>query len=156
MRAKLSAIAAGVILLQLFHSSYAALMAIDLGSEYLKVSLVKPGRTPIQVAVNEMSKRKSPALVSIVNDERLIGEEAFSFAVRYPESTIARARDLLGKTADDPTIKQMLKDHGLAYEVVPHPKRNVAAVKIKENSTYAAEELVVRLAYLEHGSLGMF
>lgn len=118
-------------------------MPIDLGSEYLKVSLIKPGRTPISIVVNEMSKRKSPALVSFVNGERLLGEEAFSFAVRYPESTVSRAHELLGKPADDPTIGRMLKDYSLPYKVVPHPARNVAAVEVKEGVILSAEELVV-------------
>lgn len=127
----------------LAHITSAALMSIDLGSEYLKVCLVKPGRTPISIAVNEMSKRKSPALVGIVNGERLLGEEAFSFAVRYPESIIHRARDLLGKDPDDPTIAGLLNEHGLPYKVVPHPKRGVASLQLAEDAIYSPEELVV-------------
>lgn len=133
---------AALLLLSLT-AAHASIMAIDLGSEYLKVSLIKPGRTPISIVVNEMSKRKSPALVGFMNGERLLGEEAFSFSVRFPETIISRAQDLLGKPADDPTIARMLKDYGLPYKVVPHPTRNVAAVEIKEGVVYSAEELVV-------------
>ena len=32
----------------------AAVLAVDLGSEFLKVSIVKPGRTPISIVLNEM------------------------------------------------------------------------------------------------------
>ena len=32
----------------------AAYMAVDLGSEFLKVSVVKPGRSPFSIVVNEM------------------------------------------------------------------------------------------------------
>ncbi|PNH08150.1 Heat shock protein 17 [Tetrabaena socialis] len=123
------------------HAASAALMSIDLGSEFLKVCLVKPGRTPISIAVNEMSRRKSPALVGIVNGERLLGEEAFSFAVRYPETIYQRARDLLGKDPDDPTIVAMVEEHGLPYKVVAHPKRGVASLQIGEE-VYSPEELV--------------
>ncbi|GIL45761.1 hypothetical protein Vafri_2912 [Volvox africanus] len=131
----------------LAHAATAALMSIDLGSEYLKVCLVKPGRTPISIAVNEMSKRKSPALVGIVNGERLLGEEAFSFAVRYPEFIFQRARDLLGKDPDDPTIAAMLSEHGLHYKIVPHPKRGVASLQIGEDTIYSPEELVGSILY---------
>ena len=64
----------------------ASLMAIDLGSEYLRAVLVKPTArgSPLQIVVNEMSRRKSPALVGIAGQDRLLGEEAFSFAIRYP------------------------------------------------------------------------
>eukprot|EP00195_Chlamydomonas_chlamydogama_P003215 CAMPEP_0202919692 /NCGR_PEP_ID=MMETSP1392-20130828/76466_1 /ASSEMBLY_ACC=CAM_ASM_000868 /TAXON_ID=225041 /ORGANISM="Chlamydomonas chlamydogama, Strain SAG 11-48b" /LENGTH=990 /DNA_ID=CAMNT_0049613149 /DNA_START=318 /DNA_END=3290 /DNA_ORIENTATION=+ len=92
-----------------------------------------------------MSKRKSPALVGIVNDERLLGEEAFSFAVRYPETTYARMRDLLGKPANDSTVTKMLKDYALPYEVVDHPNRTVASVKVRDGVIYSAEELVASI-----------
>lgn len=121
-------------------------MSIDLGSEFLKVCLVKPGRTPISIAVNEMSKRKSPALVGVVNGDRLLGEEAFSFAVRYPEFIVQRARDLLGKDPEDPTIAAMFEQHGLPYKVVPHPKRGVASLQFGEDTVYSPEELVVSRA----------
>jgi hypoxia up-regulated 1 len=120
------------------------LMALDLGSEFLKVSLVKPGRTPISVVVNEMSRRKSPALVGFTPEgERLLGEEAFSFAVRYPTSVFARARDLLAKPASDPSIASMLRDHSLPYTVVQHSKRGLAGVTLPSGAELTAEELVV-------------
>ncbi len=122
-----------------------SLIAVDLGSEFLKVSLIKPGRTPIAIVVNEMSKRKSPALVGFSPaGERLLGEEAFSFAVRYPDTTFMRARDLLGKKADDPGILAMLKDHSLPYKVVPHPTTKLAALQVKQGQVHSAEEIVVR------------
>jgi hypoxia up-regulated 1 len=120
------------------------MMAVDLGSEYLKVSLIKPGRTPIAIVVNEMSKRKTPALVGFSSEnERLMGEEAFSFATRFPETTYARARDMLARPADHPVLTKMLKDHGLPFTLVPHPNRSVAAVQVKEGQVHAVEELVV-------------
>lgn len=35
-------------------TAQAAVLAVDLGSEFLKVSIVKPGRTPISIVLNEM------------------------------------------------------------------------------------------------------
>lgn len=140
-------LAGALLLLGLLASSQAALLAVDLGSEFLKVSLVKPGRTPIAVVINEMSKRRSPALSGVVWDERIVGEEAFSLGVRYPEAIIARAHDLLGKTADDPSIAAMLKAHALPFKVEAHPTRGTAAVNIG-GKLYSAEELVVRASGL--------
>ena len=34
--------------------AHGAIMAVDLGSEWLKVSVVKPGRSPFSIVVNEM------------------------------------------------------------------------------------------------------
>nr|KYP69334.1 Hypoxia up-regulated protein 1 [Cajanus cajan] len=62
----------------LFSPSQSAVFSIDLGSESVKVAVVnlKPGQSPISIAINEMSKRKSPALVSFHDGHRLLGEEA--------------------------------------------------------------------------------
>ena len=54
----------------------ARIVAIDLGAEHLKIALVKPGRPPIAIVLNEMSKRKTAAAVALVNGDRLVGEEA--------------------------------------------------------------------------------
>ncbi|EFN54194.1 hypothetical protein CHLNCDRAFT_17799, partial [Chlorella variabilis] len=78
-----------------------ALLAIDLGSEFLKLSIVKPGRIPISIVINEMSKRKTPALVAFVDGERLVGEEAAGVAARYPDRVYAGVAGLLGRPADD-------------------------------------------------------
>lgn len=139
---------AALLVLLFASSTSASLIAVDLGSEFLKVSLIKPGRTPISIVVNEMSKRKSPALVGFVNGERLLAEEAFSFAVRYPDSVFARVRDLLGRPAAHPLVGSLLADHGLPYTVVPHPNGTTAALQLKDGDVHTAEELVVRRAGL--------
>ena len=79
------------------HGAHANIMAIDLGGESLKVSMVKPGRTPISVVINEMSKRKSPAQVAFVNGDRLVGEEAAALAARYPGKVISVHLPLMGR-----------------------------------------------------------
>ena len=68
----------------------APLMAIDFGGEFIKVSVVKPGRTPISIVPNEMSKRRTSAAVAFVNGDRLLGEEAAALAVRYPDRVYTR------------------------------------------------------------------
>ena len=42
--------------------AHGAIMAVDLGSEWLKVSVVKPGRSPFSIVVNEMCARSRPSL----------------------------------------------------------------------------------------------
>ena len=122
-----------------------SLMAIDLGSEYLKVCLVKPGRTPISVVVNEMSRRKSPALVGLLPDgERVLGEEAYSLAIRYPGSIFGGIRDLLGRSAGSAASTRAVALHGLRGTLEDHPSRRTAAVRVNETDAFLVEELVVR------------
>ena len=50
-------------LVQISAACAGPLMAVDLGGEFIKVSVVKPGRTPISIVPNEMSKRRTSAQV---------------------------------------------------------------------------------------------
>ena len=106
------------LLLLLLPAACASMVAIDLGSEYLKCTLITPGKVPISIVLNEFSKRKSPSLVGFANGERLLGEEAVSMAVRFPDTSIARARDLLGKAGDCPTVQSMLEQHVFSWQML--------------------------------------
>jgi hypoxia up-regulated 1 len=123
-------------------------LAIDLGSEFLKLSIVKPGRIPISIVINEMSKRKTPALVAFVDGDRLVGEEAASVASRYPDRVYGRLLDLLGRPADDPQLAAMLKASYRPYALERAPNRTspaAAAVRTDGGELRSAEELVASL-----------
>ena len=60
----------------------AAVAAIDLGTEWFKVSLVKPG-VPMEIVLNRETKRKTASIVGLRNEERLFGEDAIAL-VRGP------------------------------------------------------------------------
>lgn len=142
-RAVCSTLLATLVVCQLLFAAHGSLMAVDLGSEYLKVCLVKPGRTPISIVVNEMSRRKSPALVGLVEEGRVLGEEAYSLNIRYPNSIFSQLRNLLGRSANDAEVKRVLEDNLLPYIVNDHPARGTAALPYNDTTTYLIEELVV-------------
>jgi len=126
----------------------AAIMAIDLGSEYLKISILKPGKIPISVVNNEISKRKSAAAVAFVNGDRLLADEAAALAVRFPDTVFFRLRDLLGKRYDDPAVLRMISESRFPYTVVQAPNRTTAAIQVgtgKEAQLFTSEEMVASL-----------
>lgn len=61
--------------------SAAALLAIDLGTDSLKASLVKPG-VPFDVLVTKEGRRKTPSLVTLRKDDRSFGGEAANLVSR--------------------------------------------------------------------------
>ncbi|CAM6106158.1 unnamed protein product [Calypogeia fissa] len=131
-----------ISLLLLVRPSHGAVMSIDLGSEWMKVAVVnlKPGQAPISIALNEMSKRKSPALVAFSNGERLLGEEAAGIMVRYPERVYARARDMVGKPFE--YVKEMLAASYLPYDIIPD-ERGHANIRAHDKQTiFTTEELL--------------
>lgn len=130
--------------------SESAVFSVDLGSEWLKVAVVnlKPGQSPISVAINEMSKRKSPALVAFQGGNRLIGEEAAGLVARYPDKVYSNLRDLIGKPYD--YVKKFLDSMYLPFDVVEDP-RGGAGIRVDGGAIYSPGELVAMvLGYALH------
>lgn len=57
--------------------SFASVLAIDYGTDWIKASLMKPG-VPFDVLLNKDSKRKIQSMVGWKKDDRLFGSDAFS------------------------------------------------------------------------------
>ncbi|KAL8142659.1 hypothetical protein V2J09_015691 [Rumex salicifolius] len=124
--------------------SNAAVLSIDLGSEWLKVAVVnlKPGQSPISVAINEMSKRKTPSLVAFQSGDRLIGEEAAGLIARYPDKVYAQIRDLIAKPYS--YAKQKLESSYLPYDIV-EDSRGIVAFKVDDGTVYSVEEMLAMI-----------
>ena len=134
-----------LLLLVAVSPAIAALMAIDLGSENMKISIVKPGRIPISIVINEMSKRKTPASVAIVNGDRLVGEEAAALIGRYPEKVFSGFRDMLGKNADDASVLKDIEQLRYPFEVTTAVNRSTVAIKTDQDTVLSVEEAVASL-----------
>lgn len=122
--------------------SQSAVLSIDLGSEWLKVAVVnlKPGQSPISIAINEMSKRKSPAIVAFQSGDRLLGEEAAGLVARYPDKVYSQLRDLLGKPFS--YTKKFLDSSYLPFDI-NEDSRGVANFTIDDKvGDYSVEELL--------------
>ena len=115
-RRRISALHLFVALVYLFTSvkAVSSVLGIDLGTEYLKAALVKPG-IPLEIVLTKDSRRKEAAAVafkpvSSISDsskgvfpERLYGADALALAARFPGGVYSNLKPLLG-----------LKDHGQA------------------------------------------
>lgn len=138
------------VIFALCSPSVCAVFSVDLGSEWLKVSVVnlKKGQSPITVAINEMSKRKSPALVAFNSGDRLLAEEAAGLVARYPQNVYSQIRDLIGKPFG--FSKKYLESLYLPFEI-REDSRGGVSVKVDDTvgtTEYSPEELVAMvLAY---------
>ncbi|XP_065877455.1 heat shock 70 kDa protein 17 [Euphorbia lathyris] len=122
--------------------SESAVASVDLGSEWVKVAVVnlKPGQAPISVAINEMSKRKTPALVAFHAGTRLLGEEAAGITARYPEKVYSQLRDMIGKSYKH--VKTYIDSMYLPFNIV-EDSRGAVGIKIDDKETiYSVEELM--------------
>ncbi|KAI3413294.1 hypothetical protein GPALN_010792 [Globodera pallida] len=78
-------------------------MAIDLGSEFMKMALIKPG-VPMETVLNRESQRKTPMALTIKDGERFLGDAARKKALSMAQHTFAFFLDLVGKQMDDPIV----------------------------------------------------
>ena len=95
-------------------SAASAVLGIDLGTEYIKAALVKPG-IPLEIVLTKDSKRKETAAVAFkplktkvspaASDpfpERIYGGDALALSARFPGDVYANLKPLLGlKYGDD-------------------------------------------------------
>ncbi|CDU24467.1 related to glucose regulated stress protein, HSP70-like [Sporisorium scitamineum] len=76
-------------------------VAFDYGTEWMKVSLVKPG-LPFDVVLDRDSKRKIQSAVSFkkwgLDEENLFGTNAYNHATREPKQSFYGLKTLLGRT----------------------------------------------------------
>ncbi len=125
--------------------AFAAIMAIDLGNDSLKIAIVKPTKTPISIVLNEMSQRKTSASVAVVKGERLVGEDAAALAARFPEKVYSGFRDMLGKKADDATLLGDLERLNVPFDLIKAENRSTVAFQTDGSVGLSVEEAVASL-----------
>lgn len=67
-------------------SVQANLLGLDLGSTFMKATLVQPGK-PFSIVENTASKRKTETMVTVGNDNRIFGADSFLESGKYPKTT---------------------------------------------------------------------
>jgi molecular chaperone DnaK (HSP70) len=83
-------------------------IAIDLGSEWLKVCLVDSEALELSLldmVLDMQSNRRNPSLVGFPSDEeRVFSDSALSLWFRNPQRAFPALKRLLGRTFDDPEV----------------------------------------------------
>ncbi len=102
-------------------SAASAVLGIDLGTEYLKAVLVKPG-IPLEIVLTKDSKRKETAALafkplksnSVDPDafpERVYGGDAVALAARFPGDVYSNLKPLLGRLANESQVQEFKSRH---------------------------------------------
>lgn len=131
-----------------------AVLGVDLGTEYIKAALVKPG-IPLEIVLTKDSRRKETSAVAFKPEsggpkagaypERLYGSDAMAISARFPSDVYPNLKTLLGLPADDATVQDYLSRHP-ALQSETHKLRNTVAFKSKaftdEQDAWLVEELL--------------
>lgn len=108
----------------------AAILGIDLGSQWMKVALVKPG-VPFQIVTNTASKRKTATMVGFGSEnERIYAGDAENVAKRKPAHVFPMARSLVGRKVDHPAVRNVRNILIDQHEIFGNVDRN-GAVYVK-------------------------
>ncbi|XP_058050898.1 hypoxia up-regulated protein 1 [Ahaetulla prasina] len=117
-----------------------AVMSVDLGSESMKVALVKPG-VPMEIVLNKESRRKTPLAVALKETERLFGDSAAGMAIKSPKVTFRYFQDLLGKHFDNPQVawyQSWFPEHQLEKDA----RRETVIFRLSDKLQYSPEEML--------------
>ncbi|TFY74492.1 hypothetical protein EWM64_g9520, partial [Hericium alpestre] len=124
----------------------ANVLAIDYGADYIKASVMKPG-LPFDVLLNKDSKRKIQSAVAWKNGERLIGQDAFNLASRFPQDTFTSLKYLLGAPAHAEVLHYY---NTVSTSTLVATTRFTAGIPKPGGKTWDIEELVAhQLAYVK-------
>ncbi|KAK0740407.1 Hsp70 protein-domain-containing protein [Schizothecium vesticola] len=132
-----------------------AVLGIDLGTEYIKAALVKPG-IPLEIVLTKDSRRKEISAVTFkpspngpkagTYPERAYGSDAMALHPRFPGDVFPNLKPLLGLPADSAEVKEYALRHP-ALQVQTHKTRGTAAFKsakafTPEEEAWLVEELL--------------
>uniref|UniRef100_A0A3B3TQ46 Hypoxia up-regulated protein 1 n=1 Tax=Poecilia latipinna TaxID=48699 RepID=A0A3B3TQ46_9TELE len=117
-----------------------AVMSVDLGSEWMKMAIVKPG-VPMEIVLNRESRRKTPTVVCLKENERLFGDSALGVSVKNPKTVYRHLQSLLGKKHDNLQVKvyqRCFPEHQLQGD----PVRGTVYFNSSLETYYSPEELL--------------
>lgn len=138
-------------------SAASAVVGIDLGTEYIKAALVKPG-IPLEIILTKDSKRKETAAVAFkplrnkvstaesdAFPERIYGGDAVALSARFPSDVYPNIKPLLGlKFGDD-----LISEYGATFpglEIVEWAETGTVGFKsdsfVNEEEPWLVEELL--------------
>ncbi|XP_068772695.1 hypoxia up-regulated protein 1 [Struthio camelus] len=117
-----------------------AVMSVDMGSESMKIAIVKPG-VPMEIVLNKESRRKTPVAVSLKENERLFGDSALGMSIRSPKVAFRYFQDLLGKHIDNPQVA-LYQSRFPEHELVKDERRQTVIFKLSQTMQYSPEEML--------------
>ncbi|ETS01480.1 heat shock protein 70-like protein [Trichoderma reesei RUT C-30] len=131
-----------------------AVLGVDLGTEYIKAALVKPG-IPLEIVLTKDSRRKETSAVAFKPakgalpegqyPERSYGADAMALAARFPGEVYPNLKPLLGLPVGDAIVQEYAARHP-ALKLQAHPTRGTAAFKTEtlspEEEAWMVEELL--------------
>ena len=130
----------GVLVSEVTRVQGAAVLGIDMGSEWVRIGLVKPG-VPMEIVLNKETRRKTPMIVYTSLKERLLGEESVSAGIKRPSATHKYFTRTVGALPRSPLVSDFQTDFP---ELELQPEEELSQYLVHKTG-YSSEELIGEL-----------
>ena len=139
-------------------SAASAVLGIDLGTEYIKAVLVKPG-IPLEIVLTKDSKRKETAAVAFKSTrkgastiekgsfpERIYGGDALAIAARFPGDVYPNLKPLLGLQYESSDVVSSYRERFPGLQATGFKERGTVAFRSpsfgEDEEPFLVEELL--------------
>jgi hypoxia up-regulated 1 len=130
-----------------------AVLGVDLGTEYIKAALVKPG-IPLEIVLTKDSRRKEISAVAFKPakniksgqfPERVYGSDAVALSARFPADVYPNLKRLLGLSVENSIVQEYAIRHP-SLKIEAEKTRGTAAFKsgafAEDEQSWTVEEIL--------------
>ena len=112
-------------------SSY--MMGIDLGSEYFKVTVIKPGK-PFMMLENLISKTKTELSVGLKDDEITYAYDSLAKKAKAPANIFNYFSEFLGRKHNESFVKEYMEKFYQSYNITADNETETITFNFKYNN----------------------
>jgi hypoxia up-regulated 1 len=122
-------------------------IGFDFGSQFFKITLVKPGQ-PFAIVENTATKRKTETMLTLnADDARIMGADSYMEQSKYPKTSFHSLHKFVGMSYSDPELPSLIKERYIMNEIKADERGFVAWV-IKRNFNNGSDP-VEEIVYTE-------
>eukprot|EP01111_Echinosteliopsis_oligospora_P017228 TRINITY_DN7394_c0_g1_i1.p1 TRINITY_DN7394_c0_g1~~TRINITY_DN7394_c0_g1_i1.p1 ORF type:complete len:953 (+),score=370.20 TRINITY_DN7394_c0_g1_i1:61-2859(+) len=131
-----------LLLLLVAYEAQAAVMGIDLGSQWYKMTVVKSG-VGFTVVLNDQSSRKTHTLVGWNRDERVLSSDAYGVQSRFPSLSYPYITSVIGKPYGHPAFEE--NKEWISYKIEENTNTHSIQIPHNSNTTFTPEDLLAMI-----------
>ena len=109
------------------------MMGIDLGSEYFKVTVIKPGK-PFMMMENLLSKTKTENALGLKDDEITYSYDSLAKKAKAPANIFNYFSEYLGRRHNDSFVTEYMKDFFQSYNISAENETETITFNFKYNN----------------------
>ena len=122
-----------LLLLCLIKLSVPYMMGIDLGTEFFKVTVIKPGK-PFMMLENLISKTKTEMSLGLKDDEITYAYDSLSKKAKAPSNIFNYFSEYLGRRHNDSFVKEYMQEFFQAYNISADNETETITFNFKYNN----------------------